>query len=117
MGYDVIGQAIMALHFNGIWAKRGYPGSLMPHVTNTVVAVNMYRSTPEGDTLVATICAPMSKGVYACEDMASQVHQIWENKGATITYGGHSFDGKSGLYQAVVYGFWPKKTEAAEEEL
>ena len=111
MGYDLIGDSILYLHAGGIWARRGYRGGLMPHVTDTVVAVNLHKSAPEGDTVVAAVCTPMSKGVYACEDMAYRVHQIWEQKGAVVTYGGHSFDGKSGLYQATVYGFWAKQTE------
>ena len=65
MGYDLIGDSILYLHAGGIWARRGYRGGLMPHVTDTVVAVNLHKSAPEGDTVVAAVCTPMSKGVYA----------------------------------------------------
>lgn len=116
MGFDIVGDSIVYLHIGGIWARRGYPGRLMSHITDAVVAVNLDRVTPEGYTVVAEVCAPMNKGVFACEDMAARVTEIWTKNGAQVTYGGHSFDGKSGLYQAKVYGYWPKATEEGTEE-
>ena len=101
MGFDIVGDSIVYLHIGGIWARRGYPGRLMSHIT---------------DAVVAEVCAPMNKGVFACEDMAARVTEIWTKNGAQVTYGGHSFDGKSGLYQAKVYGYWPKATEEGTEE-
>ena len=41
MGCDVVGDAILYLHVGGIWARRGYPGRLMSHSTNAVVACSM----------------------------------------------------------------------------
>ena len=116
MGCDVVGDAILYLHVSGIWARRGYPGMLMPHITNPVVAVNLHKVSTEGTTVVAEVCAPMNMGVYACEDLADQVSESWTKFGGTVTYGGHSFDGKSGLYQTSVYGFWASTAEEETEE-
>lgn len=117
MGCDVVGDAILYLHIGGIWARRGYPGRLMPHITDAVVAINVDKVTPEGTTVVAEVCAPMTKGVFACEDMADRVAQIWAEKGAVVTYGGHRFDGKSGLYQTSVYGYWAHTAEEETEDV
>ena len=110
MGYSVA-QAIIKLHGAGVPARRGYPGGLMPHITDTVAAVNLHKCTPEATTLVAQVCTPMAKGVYACEDTANIVAQVWTDAGAIVSYGGHSFDGKSGLYQMAVYGEWRNAVE------
>ena len=114
MGCNVVSDAIVYLHANGIWARRGYPGGPMPQITNAVVAVNLHKVTPEGATVVAEVCAPMTMGVYACEDMAERVKDSWSKFGAVVTYGGHRFDGKSGMYQTSVYGYWAKQTEGEE---
>ena len=117
MGFDVVGDSIVYLHIGGVWARRGYPGRLMSHITNAVVAVNLSKVTPEGATVVAEVCAPMGKGARVCEDMAARVYEIWTQNGAQATYGGHSFDGKSGLYRSSVYGFWPKAADEGAEEV
>ena len=103
----------MKLHSKKIWARRGYRGQLMPHITDTAVVVNVHKKDPEGVTLVAEVCAPMNKGMHACEDMAAKIETAWMEDGGAVTYGGHKFDGKSGLYQMSVYGFWPDQTEEA----
>ena len=87
----------------------------MPQITEPAVAINIHKATPEGMSIVAEICSPMNKGVYACEDLARRIEEIWTGKGATVTFGGHKFDGKSGLYQMSVYGYWPYETEEPEE--
>ena len=87
----------------------------MPQITEPAVAVNLHKVTPEGSTVVAEICVPMSMGVYACENTARSVAEAWVNDGFTVTYGSHSFDGKSGLYQTSVYGYLPNTTEETEE--
>ena len=114
MGENLLGNSIIYLHVNQIYARRGYPGSMMPHITEPAVAVNIHKVTPEGMTIVAEVCSPMHKGVYACEDLARRIDEIWTEKGASVTFGGHKFDGKSGLYQMSVYGYWPYQTEEAE---
>ena len=106
----------MQLHIAGIRARRGFPGYLMPHITETTVAVSVHKCTPEGITLVAAVCAPMSMGVRACEDTAKLVEQAWTADGGRVTYGGHSFDGKSGLYQMPVYGEWVNAQEDTTQE-
>lgn len=111
MGSYSVGQAIVKLYLAGIRTQRGYPGSLMPQITDTVAAVNLHKSSPEGVTIVAEICTPMDKGVYACEDTAKLVDEAWTKAGAVVTYGGHKFDGKSGLYQMSVYGEWKNEVE------
>lgn len=116
MGNDLIGDAIIYLHANEIWAHRGYPGRLMPHVTEPAVAINLHKYTPEGVTVVAEVCAPMDKGVYACEDLAERICKVWEERGAAVTYGSHRFDGKSGLYMMSVYGTWLRETEETTED-
>lgn len=116
MGRKSVGDAIIYLHASDIWAHRGYPGRLMPHITEPTVAVNLHKLNPEGVTIVAEVCVPMNKGVYACEDMAARIEEVWKKAGAVVTYGGHSFDGKSGLYQMSVYGYWPDTTEESTEE-
>ena len=115
MGNHAVALAIVSLHVDNIEASRGYPGGLMPHITKPVVAVNIHSYTPEETTVVAEICAPMNLGVYACEDMAKRIYTAWTKQGATVNYGGHKFDGKSGLYQMSVYGHWPNETETTEE--
>ena len=89
---------------------------MMLHVTETTVAGNVHKSTPEGIILVAEVCTPMPKGVHACEDMAKVIEEAWKKDGGRITYGGHSFDGKSGLYRMSVYGEWiyPEEVTATE---
>lgn len=115
MGSDPVGKAIVSLHANGIGARRGYPGDIMPHITRPVVAINIHKADPAGMTVVAEVCAPMSMGVYACEDLADRIEKCWTQMGYTVTYGGHKFDGKSGLYQMSVYGYWAYPTEETEE--
>ena len=116
MGSYTVGQAIVKLHGAGLRAQRGYPGSLMPQITNTVVAVNLHKADPDGVTIVARICAPMTKGLYACEDVAQTVEAVWTEAGAEVTCGYGSFDGKSGLYQMEVYGLWKNAVEDTTEE-
>ncbi len=113
MGYYTVGQAIVQLHVASIRAQRGFPGTLMPHLTGAVAAVSVHKDEPDKTTLVADICAPMSMGVYACEDLAKKVAQVWTEAGGACTYGDRRFDGQSGLYQMSVYGTWtaPEKTE------
>lgn len=117
MGRYTVGEAIIKLHGAGIRAQRGYPGTLMPQITDTVAAVNLHKSDPEGVTIVARICTPMSKGVYACEDVAKVVENIWTQAGASVSCEDSGFDGKSGLYQMAVYGRWeenPPEENTAE---
>lgn len=115
MGFDPVADAIVSLHVDGIGASRGYPGSIMPHITKPVVAINIHKAEPQGMTVVAEVCAPMTMGVYACEDLAERIEKCWTKNGYTVTYGGHKFDGKSGLYQMSVYGFWAYETEEGED--
>ena len=115
MGFDPVAKAIMSLHLEGIGARRGYPGRIMPHITKPVVAINIHKAATEGMTVVAEVCAPMNMGVYACEDLADRIEKCWTKNGFTVTYGDHKFDGKSGLYQMSVYGFCPYQTEEPEE--
>lgn len=112
MGSYTVGQAIVKLHVAGIRAQRGYPGTLMPQLTGAVAAVNVYKEEPLKTTLVAEICAPMSMGVYACEDLAAKVVKAWTEAGAECYYGNHKFDGQSGIYHLSVLGVW----ETAAEE-
>lgn len=114
MGYTV-GQAIFKLLQAEVRAQRGYPGTLMPHLTGAVAAVNIHKEEPEGTTLVAEICAPMSMGVYACEDLAKKVSEVWTEAGASCSYGNHRFDGQSGLYKMSVYGTWVNQTAETGE--
>lgn len=101
----------MALLKEDIRVQRGYPGSLMPQLTGAVVAVNIHKAEPEQTVFVAEICAPMSMGVYACEDLAAKVVKAWTDAGGVCSYGDHRFDGKSGLYIMKAYGTWPNSTE------
>lgn len=106
MGCYTVGQAIVNLHLAGIRAQRGYPGSMMPHLTGAVAAVNIHRDEPDKTTLVAEVCAPMHMGVFACEDLASKIASVWSEAGAVCSYGDNKFDGKSGLYSLSLYGTW-----------
>lgn len=114
MGYTV-GQAIFKLLQAGVRTQRGYPGTLMPHLTGAVAAVSIHKKEPGKTTLVAEACAPMNQGVYACEDLAAKVVEAWTKAGAVCSYGSHRFDGQSGLYQMSVYGTWIDQTEEANE--
>lgn len=114
MGNFTVGNGISPLLLSGIRVQRGYPGTLMPHLSGAVVAVNMHKWEPQKTTLVAEVCAPMTMGVYACEDLAAKVVQIWTSKAGVCTYGDHRFDGKSGLYIVKVYGVW-EDTGTTEE--
>ena len=111
MGCFSVGDAIVHLHAAGIRAKRGYPGSRMPQLTGAVAAVNVYKEEPGRTTLIAEVCAPMSMGVYACEDLAAKVAKAWNNAGAACSYGNHKFDGQSGIYYLTVLGVWEDSTE------
>ena len=115
MGDNLLANSILYLHAHEIYGRRGYPGTLMPQITEPAVAINIHKATPEGMTIVAEVCVPMGKGVFACENMARQINEIWTENGATVTFGGHKFDGKSGLYQTSVYGYWPYQTEETPE--
>lgn len=115
MEFNPIGSAIVALHVKKIMARVGYPGELMPHVTEPLVAVNLHKMTPEGATVVVEICVPMDMGVYGCEWTAEAVEAALTRVGFTVTYGSHRFDGKSGLYQTSVYGYLPRPAEETEE--
>ena len=112
MGRYTVGNAITVLHVYGIRAQRGYPGNLMPQLSGAVVAVNMHKWEPLKSTLVAEVCAPMTMGVYACEDLAARVAQIWTNNGGVCSYGDHRFEGKSGLYIMKVYGVWEEPAQS-----
>lgn len=111
MGSYTVGQAIVKLIAAGIRAQRGYPGTLMPHLTGAVAAVNVHKEEPGKTALVAEVCAPMSVGVYACEDLAAKVAEVWTKAGASCSYGDHDFDGQSGLYHMSVFGTWVDATE------
>lgn len=87
----------------------------MPQISDTVAAVNVHKSEPEAVTLVARICTPMTKGVYACEDTAKIVETVWTQAGAAVTCSDSGFDGKSGLYQMSVYGRWENPADDSPE--
>ena len=116
MGSYSVGQAIVKLHVAGIRAQRGYPGSLMPQLTGAVAAVNVYKEEPQKTTLVAEVCAPMSMGVYACEDLAAKVVQAWTEAGGVCSFGSSRFDGKRGIYHMPVVGVWETVAEDTTEE-
>lgn len=116
MGSYTVGQAIVKLHVAGVRAQRGYPGILMPQLTGPVAAVNIYKEEPLKTTIVAEVCAPMSMGVYACEDLAKKVVEAWTAAGAVCSYGGHKFDGQSGIYHLPVLGTWETVVEDTTEE-
>lgn len=110
-----VGQAIAALLLKDIRVQRGYPGKLMPHLTGPVVAVNVLKKEPDKTTLVAEVCAPMTKGLYACEDLAAKVAEYWTAEGGICSYGDKGFDSKSGLYFLRVQGAWPEQGETTTE--
>lgn len=114
MGID-IGRAILALMGEGIRVQRGYPGILMPHLTGAVVAVNVWEDEPYKTTLVAEICAPMTMGIYACEDMAIRVSNCWKGISGECSFGDKGFDSKSGLYFMKVKGVWWKEDRISTE--
>ena len=103
------------MHLKKIGARVGYPGKLMPHVTEPMVAVNLHKMTPEGGTVVAEVCVPMNLGVTRCEQTAKKVVEAMEKQGFSMTYGSHRFDGKSGLYQTSIYGYLPRPAEEEAE--
>lgn len=115
MGCYTVGEALISLQVAGVRAQRGYPGVLMPQLTGAVAAVNVHKEEPDKTTLVAQICAPMSMGVYACEDLAATVSEVWTAAGAVCSYGDHRFDGQSGIYQMSVLGTWVEATEETTE--
>lgn len=118
MGKFTVGNAISALLGNGVRVQRGYPGDLMPQLTGAVAAVNMHKWEPMKNTILATICAPMTMGVYACEDLAERVVKLWGAEGGVCSYGDLGFDRKSGIYTLEVYGVWEdpeEDTETTEE--
>lgn len=94
----------------GIRVQRGYPGTLMPHLSGAVVAVNIQRKEEYKTTLVAEVCAPMTMGIYACEDLAAKVASYWTAIDGICSYGDKGFDSKSGLYFLRVQGTWYKET-------
>jgi hypothetical protein len=87
----------------------------MPHLSGSVAAVNVHKEEPGKTTLVAEVCAPMSMGVYACEDLAEKVAQVWTEAGAVCSYGDHRFDGQSGIYHMSVFGTWVDAMEETTE--
>lgn len=86
----------------------------MPQLTSAVAAVNIHKSEPTRVTMRAIICAPMNLGLYACEDLAGRVAEIWTAEGGVCTYGDDGFDGKSGIYTMKVYGVWVDPSEDTE---
>lgn len=116
MEFKPVATAIIALHVRDIFARVGYPGNLMPHVTEPLVAVNLHKMTPEGATVAVKICVPMNMGVYQCERSAKEVADALIPMGFSVTYGSHSFDGKSGMYMTTVYADLPRPVEDGETE-
>lgn len=101
----------------GVRVQRGYPGTLMPHLTGAVVAVNILKREDYKTTLVAEVCAPMTMGIYACEDLAAKVAAYWNAIDGACSYGDKGFDSKSGLYFVRVQGTWydlAPETESTE---
>lgn len=115
MEFKPVATAIIALHLKDIFARVGYPGNLMPHVTEPLVAVNLHKMTPEGATIAVKICVPMNMGVYQCELSAKEVAEVLTPKGFSVTYGSHSFDSKSGMYMTTLYADLPRPVEETEE--
>ena len=111
MGTYTVAKAIEALRKDGLRVQRGYPGTLMPQLVGAVVAVNAHKMEPTRSTILGEACAPMSMGLYACEDLAAAVAKVWTADGGVCTFGDHRFDGKSGLYIMKVYGVWNDDTE------
>jgi len=114
MGSFTVGEAVVHLQLAGVRAQRAFPGTLMPHLTGAVAAVTVHKEEPAKTTLVAYVCAPMDLGVHACEDLAKKVIQVWTEADGACSYGEHSFDGQSGLYQMAVYGTWTSPERTAE---
>ncbi len=106
MGLPTVSTVVNQLTPAGIRAARGYPGTLMPQLTDVAVAVNIHKSDRDHVTMVAAVCAPMTMGAYACEDVASKVAGTWRMHGAECYYGNNEFDGQSGIYIISVYGTW-----------
>ena len=108
-------QAVNLLTDAGIQARRGYPGGWMPHITNAVAAVNVKNVDEKTTTLMASVCAPLSKGAKACESLAEKVAKAWRASGGVCSYGECKFDGQSALFILKVEGTWTEPEETLSE--
>ena len=115
MGLPNVEDAVAYLTAVGIRTARGYPGARMPQITGTVAAVNVEKLEAGKRTLVAYICGPWKQGAEACERTAFHAAEAWTSAGATCTYGGCEFDGKSGMYILRVLGVWEEAAATVEE--
>ncbi len=106
MGIQSVKDAALYLSKQGIRADIGNPGSVMPHLAETVVAVNMMESTAESWKAVAHICGPQQSGRTACEDLAAMVAKHWTDQGGQCSWGDYEFDGKAAIHIVKVYATW-----------
>ena len=106
MGLPTVKDAVLYLVKHGIKADIGNPGSVMPHLAGTVVAVNTHKASLTEKTLVGTVCGPQKDGMTACESLASLVATHWQSQGAQIHWGDYSFDSKAAMHMMKVYGTW-----------
>lgn len=115
MGKPSLTEAIGYLTAAGLRADRGYPGTVMPHLTGVAVAVNVGQAANTSVTYQAAVCCPQRLGAAACEDAAQKAVMAWEGAGAEYRYGSYDFDGHSGLHILKVLGTWSDPPPVEEE--
>lgn len=109
MGLTRVDDAVIELIGAEIPARRGYPGKMMPCLTETVAAVNVQRISQEETVLAVQVLSPQDGPT--CEDTACEAMQALTDLGATCTMGECRYESKAGVFVCPVTATWKERPE------
>ncbi len=100
MTIPMIEQVIAALSDAGFRARRAYPGTEMPRITQVVATVQLAAMdiNKQETVLEVKLICPQSLGAQAVEDAAVTAAAAMKNIGLGCVVGTAEFDGRAGLF-------------------
>lgn len=100
MAIAIIEQVISTLNDAGFRARRAYPGTPLPNITQVVATVQLSELdvSKQQTVLEVKLLCPQSLGAQAVEDAAVTVAEEMKNIGLGCVVGSVEFDGRAGLF-------------------
>ena len=101
---DIIASVTSVLRGAGYRTGNANPGSIMPAITEPVVAVNLERANMTARSVVVrvTVVAPLALGARSCEEHGLAVCRLLSNMGGKCDLQPSKFNPKTELFSAAV---------------
>jgi hypothetical protein len=100
LAIQLIEQVITALSDAGFRARRAFPGTAMPNITQVVTTVQLaaFDANKKETVLEVKLICPQSLGAQAVEDAAVTAAGILKDMGLGCAVGTAEFDGRAGIF-------------------